>query len=350
MQPITISLDAMGGDHGPQTVLEGAAQALSHRPYARFLLFGDEAKLSPILDTLPELKLASEIRHCDVAIEMDAKPSIALRQGRKISSMWLAINAVNEGEAQGIVSAGNTGALMAMSKVILKTLPGIERPAIAAIWPTKNGETVVLDVGATIGGSAEQYLQFAVMGDAYARIVFGLEAPRISLLNIGVEEMKGTDSVKQAAELLNRSSLNFRGFIEGDGIGKGEADVIVTDGFTGNVALKTAEGTAQQLAGYLKNAMSSSLFSKIGYLLARSAFNALKTRMDPDNFNGGMFLGLNGVAVKSHGSASPQGIASAVELAIEVGAANMSDRIAEELEMVDDEILSFTQKNEQKNL
>ncbi|MGC6511588.1 MAG: phosphate acyltransferase PlsX [Parvibaculales bacterium] len=332
---VTIAIDGMGGDKGPETVIEGVEIALSHRPDASFIIFGDEDVLTPIVAGQPQLSLVSEIRHTDVSIPMDAKPSQALRQGRKTSSMWLAIDAVKNGEADAVVSAGNTGALMAMSKVILKTLPGIERPAIAALWPTLRGEAVVLDVGATVAGDAQQYLQFAVMGDAYARIIFGLENPRISLLNIGEEDVKGTDEVKLASELLSRSPLNFKGFIEGSGIGQGEADVVVTDGFTGNVALKTAEGTAHQISTYLKLAMASSLWTKIGFIFAQSAFRALKKRMDPNNMNGGMFLGLNGVVVKSHGGADDIGYASAVELAMEVAGAKMSDRIAEELAYFD---------------
>ncbi len=328
---VTIAIDGMGGDLGPETVLKGVELALSHRPDASFIIFGDEDTLTPIVDGLPQLSLVSEIRHTEVSIAMDAKPVQALRQGRKTSSLWQAIATVKTGEAGAIVSAGNTGALMAMSKVILKTLPGIHRPAIAALWPTLRGESIVLDVGATVAGKAEQYMQFAVMGDAYARIIFGLESPHICLLNIGEEDVKGTDEVKLAAELLSKSSLNFKGFIEGSGIGQGEADVIVTDGFTGNVALKTAEGTATQVAGYLKQAMNSSIWAKIGFMFAQSAFRALKQRMDPNNMNGGMFLGLNGVVVKSHGGANEIGFASAVELAMEVAGAKMSERIGTEL-------------------
>ncbi|MDD9797673.1 MAG: phosphate acyltransferase, partial [Alphaproteobacteria bacterium] len=217
LEQVTIALDGMGGDKGPEVILAGAELALLHKPRTNFLIYGDEAQLKPILHRLPALAKVSTIHHCDVSISMEAKPSQALRQGRKVSSMWQAIDAVRQGKAQGIVSAGNTGALMAMSKIILKTLPGIERPAIACFWPTIGGEAVVLDVGATIGGTARQYVQFAVMGDAYARIIFGLENPRIGILNIGEEEMKGTDNVKEAAELLTESPLNFTGFVEGNG-------------------------------------------------------------------------------------------------------------------------------------
>ncbi|HCN32080.1 MAG: phosphate acyltransferase PlsX [Candidatus Micropelagos sp.] len=340
MSQTRISIDVMGGDRDVETVLTGVTLALAHRPETSFLLFGDTKQIEPFLKRFPTLKAASSVHHCDVAIDMDMKPSQALRQGRKTSSMWQAIDAVNTGIADGAVSAGNTGALMAMSKVILKTLNGIERPAIAAIWPTMKGETIVLDMGATIGGSAEQYFQFAVMGDAYARIIFGLESPRISLLNIGVEEMKGTDSVKQAADLLTSSSLNFCGYIEGNGISQGDVDVVVTDGFTGNVALKTAEGIAQLISSYLKQVMVSSIFARIGYIFARGAFGALKERLDPDNVNGGTFLGLNGVVVKSHGGASPKGIAAAVELAIEVAANNMSEKIVDEMDKMEEELLA----------
>ncbi len=340
MSQTRISIDVMGGDRDAETVLAGVTIALAHRPDTSFLLFGDSEEITPLLEKFPTLKAVSEVHHCDVAIDMDMKPSQALRHGRKTSSMWQAIDAVNTGKADGAVSAGNTGALMAMSKVILKTLNGIERPAIAAIWPTMKGETVLLDMGATIGGSAEQYFQFAVMGDAYARIIFGLESPRICLLNIGVEEMKGTDSVKQAAELLTASSLNFCGYVEGDGIFQGGVDVVVTDGFTGNVALKTAEGVAKMMSAYLKQVLRSSVFARIGYLFARGGIGALRERMNPDNANGGMFLGLNGVVVKSHGGASPEGIASAVELAIEVAANKMSDKIAVELDEMEEELLA----------
>lgn len=325
----------MGGDNGPETVLAGADLALYHRPDASFLIFGDEEQLVPILAGYPQLAQVSEVRHCEMAIAMDAKPIQALRQGRKKSSMWNAIETVKSLEAQAVVSAGNTGALMAMSAVILKTVSGIERPAIASLWPTVCGECVVLDVGATVGGSAQQYLQFAIMGDAYARIIFGLQNPRIALLNIGEEDMKGTDAVKEAAEKLSQSHLNFIKFIEGSGIGQGEADVVVTDGFTGNVALKTAEGTAIQIATYLRQAMGSSLLAKIGFLFARGAFSALRQRMDPNNMNGGIFLGLDGIVVKSHGSADEVGIAAAIELAMEVSSANMAQRIAEEVAVFD---------------
>jgi len=329
-----IAIDAMGGDFGPSVTIAGLARTQNERPHVSFLLFGDETKIKNELNKHKALAAASEIIHCEMEVPMDAKPSVALRQGRKVSGMWKAIHAVKDGEATACVSAGNTGALMAMSKIILRTLPGIERPAIAAIWPTVRGESVVLDVGANIGGTASQYVQFAAMGAAYARTVFGIKKPEIGMLNIGTEEMKGTDEVKEAADLLERSELNFKGYVEGDGIGRGEVDVVVTDGFTGNIALKTAEGTARQLGEYLRQAMGSSLMTKIGYLFAQSGFAALRSRMDPNASNGGMFLGLNGVVVKSHGGADADGFATAVEVAIESADADMLGEITRRVEKI----------------
>ena len=317
---LTIALDAMGGDLGPDMVIPGAALSAIRHPGFRFLLFGDRARIAPLLERHPKLKERSEIRHTDVFVTMDAKPSQALRQGRGKSSMWQAIDAVRHGEAHAAVSAGNTGALMAMARFVLKTLPGISRPAIAAIWPTLRSESVVLDVGATIGADAKQLVEFAVMGEAMARCLFGLEKPTIGLLNIGVEEIKGVEQVKEAGRLLRELDLplEYAGFVEGDDIGKGTVDVVVTEGFTGNIALKTAEGTAKQLATYLKLSLTRTLLSKLGALLAYDAFAALRDRMDPRKHNGGVFLGLNGVVVKSHGGTDALGFATAVDVAIEM--------------------------------
>ena len=329
---ITIAVDAMGGDHGPSVTIPALADALELHPGVKFKIFGQEEAVRPHLDKFPALRAVSEMAHCDISISMDEKPAAALRRGRKTSSMWMSIAAVKNGGAQAAISAGNTGALMAMSKVVLQTIPGIERPALAAMWPTLIGESVVLDVGATIGVSADQYAQFASMGQAYARIVLGIEEPRVALLNIGVEDVKGTDDLRRAAELLSGSDMNFIGFVEGDGIGRGDADVIVTDGFTGNIALKTAEGTARQFATMLREAMSSSWLSRIGYLFARGAFDALKMKMDPNAANGGMFLGLNGIVVKSHGGTDQSGFATATEVAIEVAISDMAKKISQDVE------------------
>jgi phosphate acyltransferase len=332
-QQLTIALDAMGGDLGPDMVVPGAALSAIRHPDIRFLLFGDRARIAPLLERHAKLKERCEIHHTDVFIAMDAKPSQALRQGRGKSSMWQAIDAVRRGEAQAAVSAGNTGALMAMARFILKTLPGISRPAIAAIWPTLRGESIVLDVGATIGADAKQLVEFAVMGEAMARCLFGVEKPAVGLLNIGVEEIKGVEQVKEAGRLLRglRLPLEYVGFVEGDDIGKGTVDVVVTEGFTGNIALKTAEGTAKQIATYLKLVLSRTLLSKLGALLASGAFAALRDRMDPRKHNGGVFLGLNGVVVKSHGGTDALGFATAVDVAIEMVRNDLVNKITTDM-------------------
>ena len=314
---VRIALDAMGGDFGVSVVVPGAAISLKRHPDTEFLMFGDEKQINRELDKLPALKAVTRVVHTDVAVRMDDKPSQALRRGRKTSSMWLAIDAVKRGEADTIVSAGNTGALMAMARFNLRTLTGVDRPAIAAVWPTVRGESVVLDVGASIGGDAQHLAVLAIMGSAMARVLFDLERPTVGLLNIGVEEVKGVEEVREAAELLrklNPPNLDFIGFVEGDGIGKGAADVIVTEGFSGNIALKAAEGTARQIAEYLRSAMGRTWRSRIGYLFARNAFQALRDKLDPRKVNGGVFLGLNGVVIKSHGGTDAEGVASAVDV------------------------------------
>jgi len=314
---VRIALDAMGGDHGPAVVVAGAELALSRHPDSEFLLFGNSALISPLLDARSALKARSRLIHTDVAVRMEDKPSQALRYGRWKSSMWLAIDAVKKGDAEMAVSAGNTGALMAMSKFNLKTLPGIERPAIAALWPTLRGESIVLDVGASIGADADHLVDLALMGAATARILFGLPRPTVGLLNIGVEEAKGLEQVRDAGRILREESfadLDYKGFVEGDDIGRGKVDVVVTEGFAGNIALKTAEGTARQIGEYLKGAIGRSLSARIGYLFARSAFRQLRERMDPRRANGGVFLGLNGIVIKSHGGTDAEGFAAAIEL------------------------------------
>jgi glycerol-3-phosphate acyltransferase PlsX len=314
---VRIALDAMGGDHGASVVVPGAEVSLARHPDMEFVLFGDRAVVEPLLASRPRLKAASRFVHTDVAVKMDAKPSQALRQGRWKSSMWLAIDAVKKGEADVAVSAGNTGALMAMAKIGLKTMAGVERPAIACLWPTLKGESVVLDVGASIGADAPHLVAMAVMGAGMARALFGVERPKVGLLNIGVEEVKGLDAVREAGRILRDAGLaeiEYAGFVEGDDIGKGTVDVVVTEGFAGNIALKTAEGTARQLGEYLKSAMTRTLLSKLGYLLARGAFATLREKMDPRKSNGGVFLGLNGIVIKSHGGTDAEGFAYAVDI------------------------------------
>ena len=320
-QQIRIALDAMGGDHGPSVVVPGAAVALSQHPDTSFILFGDQAKIEPLLAAHPQLKDVCRLVHTDVAVRMDDKPSQALRNGRWKSSMWLAIDAVKKGDADVAVSAGNTGALMAMAKFNLRMLPGIERPAIAGLWPTLKGSCIVLDLGASIGADAESLVAMAVMGTAMSRVLFHLDRPTVGLLNIGVEEAKGLEAVREAGRILREEPLphlDYVGFVEGDDIGRGKADVVVTEGFAGNIALKAAEGTAHQFADYLRHAISQSIWSKLGYLLARPAFRMLRDKMDPRKSNGGVFLGLNGVVVKSHGGTDPEGFAAAIEVGYEM--------------------------------
>jgi glycerol-3-phosphate acyltransferase PlsX len=312
---VRIALDAMGGDHGASVVVPGAEVALARHPDIEFVLFGDGAVVEPLIASRPRLKAASRFVHTDIAVKMDAKPSQALRQGRRKSSMWLAIDAVKRGEADVAVSAGNTGALMFMAKICLKTMAGVERPAIACLWPTLKGESVVLDVGASIGADAAHLVAMAVMGGGMARALFNIERAKVGLLNIGVEEVKGLDAVREAGRILREADfpeIEYAGFVEGDDIGKGTVDVVVTEGFAGNIALKTAEGTARQLGQYLKSAMTKSLLSKLGYILAYDAFRTLREKMDPRKSNGGVFLGLNGIVIKSHGGTDAEGFAYAV--------------------------------------
>jgi phosphate acyltransferase len=314
---VRIALDAMGGDHGASVVVPGAEVSLARHPDIEFVLFGDRAVVEPLIASRPRLKAASRLVHTDIAVKMDAKPSQALRQGRRKSSMWLAIDAVKMGEADVAVSAGNTGALMAMAKICLKTMAGVERPAIACLWPTLKGESVVLDVGASIGADARHLVAMAVMGGGMARALFNLERAKVGLLNIGVEEVKGLDAVREAGRILrdaNLPDIEYAGFVEGDDIGKGTVDVVVTEGFAGNIALKTAEGTARQIGQYLKSAMTRTLLSKLGYILARDAFATLSEKMDPSKSNGGVFLGLNGIVIKSHGGTDAEGFAYAVDI------------------------------------
>ncbi len=333
-KPVRISIDAMGGDHGPSVVIPGAARALAKLPDTRFLMFGDEAAIKPLLESYPALRDVTTVVHTDVWVKMDDKPSHALRYGRRVSSMWMALEAVKKGDADVCVSAGNTGALMAMAKFCLRTMAQIDRPAIAGIWPTLKGEAIVLDVGASIGGDAQHYVDLAVMGSAMAGIVFGRERPTVGLLNVGVEEIKGIEEVKAAHRVLRETplpGLSYHGFVEGDDIGQGTVDVVVTEGFTGNIALKTAEGTAKQLASYLRSAMSATLMSRIGYLFARKAFAALKEKMDPRRANGGVFLGLDGIVIKSHGGTDEVGFAGAIEIAYDMVRHELMSRIRDSL-------------------
>lgn len=330
---LTIALDAMGGDDAPYSVIAGAALTHKQYPNVNFLMFGDEAQLQPIFKKFPELANCTTIHHTDEVIANDDKPSVALRKGKN-ASMSLAIKAVKEGNADGVISAGNTGALMAISKLALRTLPGVDRPAICAVFPTRVGKCVILDLGANAECSADHLYQFSVMGDAFARAVLGVENPSIGILNIGSEDVKGNESVKLAGQMLreNDTALNFHGFIEGDDIAEGTVDVVVTDGFSGNIALKTAEGTARIISEFLRQALTSSLLAKLGALLAKPALKRMFYRIDPRQRNGAMFLGLNGIAVKSHGGADKIAFANAIDITIKIAARKVNDRIISEIE------------------
>lgn len=332
-ESLIISVDAMGGDHAPESIIDGLAVSLrSVDDRVRFLVHGDEARVKPLVEAHSKLVGRVEIRHTDKTVAMDAKPSQAVRGG-KGSSMWNMLAAVKAGEANLAVSAGNTGALMAMSKLVLRMVQGVNRPAIAALWPTPEGKCVVLDVGANIEADSSQLVEFAIMGEAYARAIHGMERPSVGLLNIGSEDLKGNDQVRMAAELLKNETLdlNYIGFVEGNDISMGASDVVVTDGFTGNVALKTAEGTARLVSGFVKDALSSSIASKMGALLAMSGLRALKHKMDPRSVNGGVFLGLNGVVLKSHGGTDAQGFATTIQLAAMVGRSTFTEDVAASL-------------------
>jgi glycerol-3-phosphate acyltransferase PlsX len=332
---LTLSIDAMGGDAAPAMVVEGVAIASAEMPDVRFLLFGDENQIKPLLEKFPAAARVATVRHTDDVVKNDDKPAVALR-GRRTSSMRLAINAVADGEAAGVISAGNTGALMAMAKFVLKTLPGIDRPAIATYFPTQRSESVMLDLGANIECDANNLVQFAVMGEVFARNVLGLEEPSVGILNVGVEDLKGNSEVKEAAAILQTAHLpiKFHGFVEGDDIGAGTVDVVVTDGFTGNVALKTAEGTAKLFGQALKQALKSSPLSILGALLAKPALNRLKMHLDPRRYNGAMFLGLNGICIKSHGGTDAYGFAHAIEVARNLIVNSINDSIKEDFRQV----------------
>jgi len=330
-----IAIDAMGGDAGPAAMIAGAARALKKDPTLRFAFHGDELAVEKELQRQGELKKASTICHSPESIAASEKPSQAIRRARS-TSMGMAINAVKEGAADAALSGGNTGALMAMSKLALRTMPGIDRPALAALLPTLGDtDVIMLDLGANTECDAQNLVQFAVMGAAYSRCVLGLSQPRVKLLNIGTEELKGTDELKDAAALLREADylpFRFDGFTEGDQLSRGEVDVVVTDGFSGNIALKTAEGTARFVTDLLRRAFKSSLRSKAGFALSKPALNLLKVHLDPNNHNGAVFLGLNGLVVKSHGSANSKGVANAIRVSASMVRNDITRKIGDDLD------------------
>ncbi|QIG78514.1 phosphate acyltransferase PlsX [Stakelama tenebrarum] len=329
-----IAVDAMGGDEGIAVMLAGVAHARRRFPGMEFFLVGDETAIRQGLENHPNLSAASEIVHAPEVVGGDEKPSQALRRA-KTTSMGIAIDLVKQGRAGAAVSSGNTGALMSMAKLSLRTMPGIDRPALAALLPTL-GETdcVMLDLGANTECDTRNLVQFAVMGAAYARTALDLEQPRVALLNIGTEELKGTDTVRDAAAQLRGAAhlpLDFKGFIEGDRLSRGDIDVIVCDGFSGNIALKTAEGTARFVADLLRRAFQSSTRSKIGFLISKPATELLRHHLDPNNHNGAVFLGLNGLVVKSHGGANELGVQNAIAVAAKMVRDDLTRRIIEDL-------------------
>lgn len=330
-----IALDAMGGDVGPEVVVAGAELARERYPNLRFRIYGQEAAIRPLLAAAPRMAAEAEIIHVDGVVLGTDKPSQAIRRART-TSMGQAIEAVKTGEALAAVSAGNTGAMMAMAKLALRTMEGIDRPALVALMPTMKSDSVVLDLGANTDCDAENLVQFAVMGAAFARTVLGLERPKVAFLNIGEEDMKGTEAIRDAAQLLRTAAvdlpLDFLGNVEGNGIAQGNTDVIVTDGFAGNIALKTAEGTAKLVTGLLANAYRASWLTKLGYLFSRPALRALRDQLDPNNHNGAVFLGLNGVVVKSHGGANIKGFANAIGVAYDLVTQDIHARIHADME------------------
>lgn len=331
---LSIALDAMGGDNAPACVIEGASIAHVKIPELSFQFFGQESEIRPLLANYPSLEAVSEVIHADDVVSNDAKPSVALRKGKN-TSMRMAIDAVKDGKAHAVISGGNTGALMAIAKLVLRMLPGINRPAAASTFPTADGKVVMLDLGANLECSAEELFQFAIMGDAYARAVLGMEYPKVGLLNVGEEEIKGHPEIREAARLIRESELdlNFYGFVEGNHVPAGVVDVVVSDGFAGNIMLKTAEGTAKLMGQHLKDAFNNNWVTKLSYILASQTMKLLRKRLDPRRYNGAMFLGLNGVAVKSHGGADAYAFYHAIRTATEMVKHRANQRIIDELKL-----------------
>jgi glycerol-3-phosphate acyltransferase PlsX len=345
-----ISIDAMGGDRGPAPILTGMAHVLSGNSDLRFIVHGDETKLGEMLRRRSNLRAHCEIRHAAQVVSMSEKPSRALRDGRE-SSMWRAIDTVAQGEAKVAISSGNTGALMAMAIFVLRKAPGIDRPAIAVNWPSRapHGYNTVLDAGSDVRADPRNLLQYAVMGAEYAHLNFGIERPRIGLLNVGTEPSKGPQDLRDAATLIEAASgdrFTFVGFVEGNDISKTTADVFVTDGFTGNVTLKAAEGTASFIRESLREAFRHSFWSRAATLFAATSLQRMRQRIDPRRANGGVFLGLNGAVVKSHGSADAIGCASAIELAAKMAETDFPRLVAAQLARLD--ASGETRVNEQR--
>ncbi|PQA86590.1 phosphate acyltransferase PlsX [Hyphococcus luteus] len=333
---VTLAIDAMGGDAGPQAVVDGVAHAVKGGLKTRFIFFGDKAELEPLIAAHSHIADA-EIRHAENVVSMTDKPMHVLRRGHD-TSMWAAVSALDGGEAQAVVSCGNTGALMAVARKQLGMIEGVERPAITALWPTPRGRTVVLDVGANVEATGDQLVQFAIMGEAFFRALTKAPKPTVGLLNVGAEDLKGHDLIRTAARVLREADpdMAFKGFVEGNDISKGTVDVVVTDGFTGNVALKTAEGAARLLGQWMKETLTGTWNAKLGALLMAPGLRKLKARIDPSSNNGGVFLGVNGIVVKSHGGADARGVESAVKMAASLAKRPFGDEVASTVKTVMD--------------
>jgi glycerol-3-phosphate acyltransferase PlsX len=327
-ETLTLAVDVMGSDFGPAEVIAGCRLAKDRGLESKLLFVGREDEIRSALTDQSLGDTFADILHAEGVVEMDDKPAKALRRSRD-SSMWAAIGAVKEGRAAGIISCGNTGALMAIARMQLKMIEGVDRPAASALWPTMTGKAVVLDVGANIEVDAAQLVQFAIMGEAYFRSMSGKEKPRVGLLNVGEEDLKGSTLIKNAAKILREADpeMDFIGFVEGNDISSGEVDVVVTDGFTGNVALKTAEGTARLVGAWVKEALTANLMAKAGAAMMMPSLKKLKTRMNPSSVNGAPLLGLGGLVVKSHGGADAEGVASALLMTEKLAAHPFLDEI-----------------------
>jgi len=331
---VVIGVDAMGTDAGPGSLVKGAAMALKGGVTADIVFFGDEQVLRPLVAEEPVLSGAA-IHHCDASVSMTDKPMHVLRRGRD-TSMWKAIEAQKEGRVHAVVSGGNTGALMAVSRMQLGMIPGIDRPAVTALWPTPRGRVVVLDVGANVEATEHELVRFAIMGEAFFRALTGEKKPTVGLLNVGAEELKGHELIRTAARVLREADpdMAFKGFVEGNDISLGAVDVVVTDGFTGNIALKSAEGAARLVGGWIREALTGSLLSKIGALFMMADLKKLKQRIDPSTVNGGVFLGVNGVVVKSHGGADERGVSAAIGMAAGLVGKGFRKEVAETVALV----------------
>ena len=324
----------MGGDHGPDIIIPAAVSALKRHPNVKLILVGDEEVLKAKLQTHQlENETRLEIHHASQQVAMDESPALALR-GKKDSSMRVAINLVKEGAAAACVSAGNTGALMATAKFVLKTLRGIDRPAIISALPTTRGHTYMLDLGGNVDSSAEQLVQFAIMGSVLAKSIEGRKNPSIGLLNIGSEDIKGNEQVKKAASLLNETDLNYAGFVEGDGLYRGEVDVVVCDGFVGNIALKSSEGVVHMMKHYLRESFTRNIFTKLIGLIASPVLKHFSNQLDPRAYNGANFIGLNGIVIKSHGCADEVAFANAIHIAILEAELDVPKNISEHLDVI----------------